>query len=105
MVPQITQSVMCIIAIGEQLKCMYIQDAVKIMKWGRYLFDRAILITNQGRFLCIHIQRTLMQYYTIYMNHNVLSSMLKLVVEADAEDFLIILICCDSFSTVVPLEK
>ena len=46
-----------------------------------------------------------MQYYTIYMNHNVLSSMLKLVVEADAEDFLIILICCDSFSAVVPLEK
>ena len=31
--------------------------------------------------------------------------MLKLVVEFDAEDFLIILICCGNLSTVVSLEK
>ena len=29
----------------------------------------------------------------------------KIVVEVDAEDFLIILICCSKMSTVVSLEK
>ena len=31
--------------------------------------------------------------------------MLKLVVDVDAEDFLVILICCSKMSTVVSLEK
>ena len=63
MVPQITQSVMCIIAIGDQLKCMYIQRCSRIMKLGyRYLLMEQYWSLIKV-VLCIHTQRTITQYY------------------------------------------